>query len=85
MQSGQDHERLSFWQTASGYSELLDKLMLQAARATVEVSGGVRIMSQPNSFDEEAFRNYMEELPDLLTGEGSEPDGVFPRWQVLRL
>ena len=28
-------------------------------------------MSQPNSFDEEAFRNYMEELPDLLTGEGN--------------
>ncbi len=35
-------------------------------------------MSQPNSLDEEAFHKYMEELPDLLTGEGTGPDGVFP-------
>ena len=35
-------------------------------------------MSQPNSFDEEAFHKYMEELPDLLTSEGTGPDGVFP-------
>ena len=34
-------------------------------------------MSQPNSFDEEAFHKYMEGLPDLLTGEGTGPDGVF--------
>ena len=35
-------------------------------------------MSQPNLFDEESFHKYMEELPDLLTGEGTGPDGVFP-------
>ena len=52
--------------------------MLQAARAIIDVSGGVRNLSQPNSFDEEAFHNYMEELPDLLTGEGTGPSGVWP-------
>ena len=39
-------------------------------------AGGVRIMSQPNAFDEAAFNKYMDELPDLLTGEGTGP--VFP-------
>ncbi len=41
-------------------------------------AGGVRIMSQPNPFDEAAFNKYMDELPDLLTGERTGPDGVFP-------
>ena len=39
-------------------------------------------MSEPkttNGFDDAGFHKYMDELPDLLTGEGvCEEDGILP-------